>query len=587
MRSLISSLILFFSFAALIAQEEKVYTFHSDISVDSSGIITVRENIRIYAKGDLFKRGVTRSLPLTRRDREGSRIKMEYAVTEVLQDGNPTGFFTETREGNLVIYVGEKDIFLSPAFYSYEIVYETAGQVGFFADYDELSWNVNGESDRTIDSVSAVVRLPEKAEILSYRCYTGAYGSTESNCMTESRDNGSLFITAADMPPQAMLTLSVGFTKGAVRQPPSAQPRKFTFFDKYGLAVISLIIILSLFIYYSITWRRFGIDPPKPVAIPQFAAPEGLSPAGVGMLYKGRFLDDLITASIVNLSVKGYIYIEEVIERTGLFGIRRDRCYSLTRLKESDKALPPEEQVVMQYLFASGNDFSLDGKYNEDIADMVRAYHNSMDHQYGAVLREGRNLKFHIIPWLMMIAYAFLLIRFAKNGLLEFPVNRIAFHITLPLLVIAYPVYAWLIVRPGERKLHYRSSIEGLKMYLSFAEEKRLQFFNPPSVTPVVFEQLLPYAIALDMEKVWGEKFEKTFLSSSVQPESYRPAWYGGTYVNPAGFGHMLNSTLSNTMSHAATLPKSSSPGGGNWSSGSFGGGFSGMGGGGGRVGGW
>ena len=154
-------------------------------------------------------------------------------------------------------------------------------------------------------------------------------------------------------------------------------------------------------------------------------------------------------------------------------------------------------------------------------------------------------------------------------------------------MVIAYPVYAWLIVRPGERKLHYRSSIEGLKMYLDFAEEKRLQFFNPPSVTPAVFEQLLPYAIALDMEKVWGEKFEKTFLSAAVQPESYRPAWYGGTYINPAAFGHTLNSTLSNTMNHAATPPKSSSSGGGNWSSGSFGGGFSGMGGGGGRVGGW
>ena len=587
MRSLISCLFLLFSFAALIAQEEKVYTFHSDISVDSSGIITVRENIRIYARGDVFKRGITRSLPLTRRDRKGSRIKMEYAVTEVLQNGDPAGFFTETRDGDLVIYVGEKDIFLQSGFYSYEIVYETAGQVGFFDDYDELSWNVNGESDRTIDSVSAAVRLPEKAEILSYRCYTGVYGSTESNCMTESRDDGSLFITAVDLPPQAMLTLSVGFTKGAVRQPPSAQPRKLTFFDKYGLAGISIIIVILLFFYYIFTWRKFGIDPPKPVAIPQFSPPDGLSPASVGMIYKGRFLDDLITASIVNLSVKGYIYIEEVIERKGLFGIRRDRCYSLTRLKESDKALPSEEQVVMQYLFASGNNFYLDGKYNEDIADMVRAYHKSMDHQYGTVLKEGRNLKFHIIPWLLMIAYVFFLIHFAKEGLLGFPANRIAFHITLPMMVIGYPVYAWLIVRPGERKLYYRSSIEGLKMYLSFAEEKRLQFFNPPSVTPAVFEQLLPYAIALDMEKVWGEKFEKTFLSSAVQPESYRPAWYGGTYVNPVAFGHMLNSTLSNTMSHAATPPKSSSSGDGNWSSGSFGGGFSGMGGGGGRVGGW
>ena len=163
--------------------------------------------------------------------------------------------------------------------------------------------------------------------------------------------------------------------------------------------------------------------------------------------------------------------------------------------------------------------------------------------------------------------------------------NKYALVISAPLLAISYIIYAIQIVRPGERKLHYKSNIEGLKMYIDIAEEKRMQFFNPPSVTPEKFEELLPYAIALDMEEVWGEKFEKTFLSSSMQPEAYQPTWYTGTYINAAMFGHALNTTLSNTVSHAATPTSSSS--GGNWSSGSFGGGFSGMGGGGGSVGGW
>lgn len=147
--------------------------------------------------------------------------------------------------------------------------------------------------------------------------------------------------------------------------------------------------------------------------------------------------------------------------------------------------------------------------------------------------------------------------------------------------------YGFLIKRPGERKLYLQSQVEGLKMYMDTAEEKQLQFFNPPTVTPEIFEQLLPYAIALDMEDVWGEKFESTILSSMQQPQPYQPPWYTGTVLQPARFGHMLNSTLSNTVNHAATPPQTSGSGGGNWSSGSFGGGFSGMGGGGGRVGGW
>ena len=587
MRPLIILLLLFFSILSLTAQEEKMISFHADVSLGTTGMTTVREQIRIYAAGEIYKRGITRALPLSRRDRNNNRIKISYQMQEVLLEGRPVSFFTEKENDNLVIYVGEKDKLLEPGYYTYDILYETGGQVGFFEDYDELSWNVNGISDKTIDSVSAVVRLPAGADILSHRCYTGAYGSTESNCLSESREDGSLFTGAAQLPPGEMLTLSVGFTKGVVTQPPAPQPRKLTWFHRNGLVLISILWVGLLLFYYVFTWRKYGVDPPKPVVIPQFSPPDGLSPAAVGMLHKGHFLDDLITASIVNLSVKGYIRIEEVMEKAGLFGLRRDRRYALIKLKEDDSTLPQEEAIVMRSLFTGSDKITLDGKYDESIADMMRDYRKSMNRQFGSVLSEGQNMKFHILPWLMMILYIFILFWFVKEELFRFQPNKTALYVTLPLLLVSYLIYGWLIVRPGERKLHYRSSIEGLKMYLDVAEEKRLQFFNPPTVTPALFEQLLPYAIALDMEKVWGEKFEKDFLSSTLQPEPYQPVWYTGSYMRAAMLAHVLNSTLSNTVIHAATPPQQTSSGGGNWSSGSFGGGFSGMGGGGGSVGGW
>ena len=172
--------LLFFSSIALIAQEEKIYSFHSDVEVEKSGIIQVREEIRIFSKGDIFKRGITRSLPLSRTDIQNNRIRMDYTVSEVLMNDNPVNFFTEKEGGDLVIYVGERDIFLEPGFYNYEVHYETAGQIGFFEDYDELSWNVNGLSDKMIDSVSSVVRLPEGASIISSHCYTGRMGDRKS-----------------------------------------------------------------------------------------------------------------------------------------------------------------------------------------------------------------------------------------------------------------------------------------------------------------------------------------------------------------------------------------------------------------------
>lgn len=586
MRLLLTALLLSFSFLCLVGQEEKIYAFHSEIEIDESASIMVQEKIWIYAAGNLFKRGITRALPLTRRDAENHPVRVNYNIREVLLDGNPVNFFTEKEGGDLVIYAGERDKYLLPGYYTYEIYYETAGQIGFFSDYDELSWNVNGLSERSMDSVSAVVRLPAGAEIISSRCYTGRPGSAESNCISQADDEATMEVLAVNLPPEEMLTLSVGFTKGVVTQPPEQQPRAFNWFERKGLALISILFLSFLFFYYFDSWRRYGVDPQKPVVIPQFAPPDGLSPASVGMLYKGHFLDDLVTASIVNLSVKGFLRIDEVVEKSGLFGLRRDKHYQLLKLKEEEQSLPPEEQIVMKRLFAGGQMITLTGKYDETIAMMMSEFRKSLKKQHGAVLSEGRNLKYHLVPWLMLLLYFFIIDGFAVNELLQFRANHTALIATLLLWLVSYLLYAWLIVRPGERKLHYRSAVEGLKMYLDVAEEKQLQFFNPPEVTPALFEQLLPYAIALDMEKVWGDKFEKAFLSSALEPESYRPAWYGGRYVNAALFGHALNSTLSNTLSHAVMQPQSSS-GGGKWSSGSFGGGFSGMGGGGGRVGGW
>lgn len=587
MRQFLVFLLLFLSSLSLTAQEEKMIAFHADIKLDTTGLTVVREQIRIYAAGDIFKRGITRALPLSRRDKDNNRIKITYRVQEVLLDGKSVNYFTEKENDDLVIYVGERDKFLDPGYYTYELLYETGGHVGFFENYDELSWNINGASDKTIDSVSAILWLPIEAEILGFHCYTGLYGSTETNCITDIRDDGTIYTIATLLPPGEQLTLSVGFTKGIVTQPPAPKPRKLTWFHRNGLFIISLIWVAVLLFYYILTWRKHGIDPPKPVVIPQFSPPDGLSPAAVGMLHKGHFLDDLVTASIVNLSVKGFIRIEEVMAKAGLFGMRRDRRYSLVKLKENDEALPPEEVIVMKHLFTDRDKIILDGKYDESIANMMSDYRKSLTKQFGLILSEGMNLKFHVFPWLMFILYVISLIGFANEELLRFQPNKIALIVTFPFLFISYLVYAWLIIRPGERKLHYRSNIEGLKMYMDVAEEKRLQFFNPPSVTPDLFEQLLPYAIALDMEKIWGEKFEKELLSATLQPDSYHPVWYTGSYMRASMLAHLLNSTLSNTVSHAATPPQQASSGGGNWSSGSFGGGFSGMGGGGGRVGGW
>lgn len=630
------------------AQEEKVYTFRSDVRVDTSGYLSVSEDIRVFAAGEIFKRGITRALPLRRSDRNGEMIGVDYEVENVRKNGETENFFTERQGNDLVIYVGNRNVYLDNDWYLYTIDYKTAGQVGFFEDYDELSWNVNAKSDFSLDTVSVVIRLPEGAEVLSYRCYTGKYGSSESNCKSDVLPDGSLYFEAVNLAPNEMLTVSVGFTQGIVRQPVIQQsgfskPKPVTFFDKNGLPIVTAFLLLLMLAYYFFTWRKHGVDPPKPIAIPRFSPPEELSPASVGMLYREKYWDDLITPSIVNLAVKGFLRIKETEKSS--FLRRKDRIYTLIKIKDADSTLPKEEAIVMRELFRKKSEIKLNGKYNVDIANLMNAFKDDLNRQYNPVLKEGANRKFMIFPVLTLIVYlgflfyfvvfepveqvgTFVLIAvlslfislflsftlqniFKKSRIKWFgyvlgialiigtlsllvifsfkqlSVNAVGFIIGFPLIIIGLLTYGFLIKRPGERKLYFQSQIEGLKMYMDTAEEKQLQFFNPPTVTPEVFEALLPYAIALDMEKIWGEKFQNTVLTAMKQPEPYQPPWFTGTVMNPARFGHTLNSTLSNTVNHAAIPPQKSGSGGGNWSSGSFGGGFSGMGGGGGSVGGW
>ena len=571
---------------------------------------------------------------------------MTYRVEAVYKDGNPVNFFVEKEGDYMVIYVGEEDLFLDPGFYTYTIAYESAGQVGYFDSYDELSWNINGLSPHSLDTVSATVRIPAEAEILSYHCYSGAIGAKESDCTAEQVEDHLLYVEGLDLPAEEMITVSVGFTAGVVSKPvlPPPGPQPTTFFDKRGLPVVGVLLLLLLLPYYYFTWRRYGVDPPKPVVIPQFNPPAGFSPAGVGMIHKERFESDFITASLVNLAVKGYIRIREREDRGGIFGLRRDRRYTMVKLKEGDTSLPHEEQVIMRDLFRSDDEVTLTGKYDEDVGKMYNSFSRSIESQYDPVLKEGLNLKFHIFPALLFVGYIFLLLYWSvfepREQLLVFigiasisflgllvlslllrkifnkskikwfglvlggalicgmasllflyprgdlSVNAISFIVITPLLIISYLAYAYLIKKPGVRKLHFQSLVEGLKLYIDTAEEKRMQYFNPPQMTPEVFETLLPYAIALDMEKIWGDKFQKEFLASISMSEPYQPSWFSGTVLRPSDFGHTLSSTLSNTVAHSATDPTVESSGG-NWSSGSFGGGSVGMGGGGGSVGGW
>ncbi len=123
--------------------------------------------------------------------------------------------------------------------------------------------------------------------------------------------------------------------------------------------------------------------------------------------------------------------------------------------------------------------------------------------------------------------------------------------------------------------------LEGLKLYLSVAERERIRRFADvtlPPETPEQFERLLPWAIALGVEKEWAAHFE-----TALAEARYEPTWYAGTTAWHATGLTSMASSLSSGLG-GAIAAASSPPGSG---SGFGSGGSSGGGGGGGGGGGW
>lgn len=607
---------------------EKIISFHSDIDVDPQSGITVTEHIKVYSLGENIRRGIFRALPLSR-NLNNKNQKVRYDIISVKKNGEDENYHDKTEDGYLKIYAGSKDVILTPGTYDYEIKYKAEKQIGFFPQYDELYWNVNGTYwDFDVDTISAKVNLPEGAGIIQNSCYTGAYGSNSQNCAVKILSDHSLEWGASGLRPNEGLTIAVGFKKGIMIPPPPP-----TFLEKYGILIAGCVIFLALLLYLYSTWMKYGIDPETPTVYPQFNVPENFSPASLGYINSESFKNKYLTAAIVNLAVKGYVKIIEG-EDSGVLGIFNKKTFGLNKLKDADETLPKEEINLMNSLFSDNGSVKFDGKYNSKIEKAVQNFKGTLSFQHDDFLNEGNNTKRLVLPWLVItVVYAFglfisfnilpefervfagvllYIILFVAFVLIAFLAKKISwkllFLVPIPLsialgiggiisqegsdaesvnfsacyifLALGFSVmvlYQYLIKQPSKEKLRKKSLIDGFKMYMGAAENEQLKFHNPPQMTPQVFETLLPFAMVMGVDQIWGQKFNEMLKRTAAE---YQNSWYYGGTLNHYAFASTLNSSLTQSIQSASTQPSSSS-------SGSGGSGFSGGGGGGGGGGGW
>jgi uncharacterized membrane protein YgcG len=148
-------------------------------------------------------------------------------------------------------------------------------------------------------------------------------------------------------------------------------------------------------------------------------------------------------------------------------------------------------------------------------------------------------------------------------------------------------LFLYLMRAPTSLGRPIMDRLDGFRLYLETAEKDRLNM-KAPEITADRFEALLPYAVALDVEKPWSDAFAAALRRAhpgEADPMShYHPVWTGGSGWSGADFGSAVAATVNSTRdAFSSAVPVSSGSSG--FSGG--GGGGSGGGGGGGGGGGW
>tara|TARA_R110000850_G_scaffold80862_1_gene173600 strand:- start:152854 stop:154566 length:1713 start_codon:yes stop_codon:yes gene_type:complete len=543
--------------------QERILEYKSHIEVEASGDILVQEDITVKAERKDIKRGIYRAFPTTYKDKAGTRYKVGFEVVKVLKDGVEEPFFTEGESNGVTVYIGNKMKFLTPDVYTYTLIYRTTRQIGFFEEYDELYFNAIGADwIFPIEKAEVTVTLPEGATVSQLDAFSGTFGSTTCKCTIVSKDNTVRIATDEILLPREQLSFAVAWPKGFIKEPTALEEAGYFFKSNFHvlLAIFGLIIVFWL--YYR-AWKKVGVDPPKGTIIPLFDPPAGFSPAEVAYLIQMGFTQRAFTAAIVNMGVKGHLKI-----------INLKKKYTLDRVTKNADILSPEENALSTALFSKGDKISLDNKNHgrftkaktnakAELKKKMQPKYFSLNYNY---LGKG------ILASVVLVVFTFV---FAPSPAIPI--------ILIILLIVLVAVFTYLIKAPTRKGRFLMDEIEGFKMYLSVAEQKKLDALHEPDMTVERFEALLPYAIALGVENKWGEKFENALSKSLQEVKDYNPSWYAGAAgamaFSPQQFSSSVGRSFSSAISSASTPPGSSS--------GSGGGGFSGGGGGGGGGGGW
>lgn len=595
------------------------------LRVEPEGVVDVTETIRFRFNGKW--NGILRDLSLRHNTAEGKRRKLDLDVVSVTDEqGRALRMEPEEPDG----WTRRLRIFIPGAHDAARTVvvrYRVNGAIRYYfagdgaPGFDELYWNVTGNDwTMPIDSITARIVMPGGALPTQTAAYTGYAGSTgrDAEIAVDSARRTVTFATTRGMAEGEGMTVAAGWPPGSIAtRPNEAEHQALLAAHRRAerLRMWPLGLPLLAFLLGFRAWRRRGRDPKEQSIMVGYEPPEGMSPAEVGTLIDHEAEMRDVISTLVDLAVRGYVGIEERLQKH-LFGLIRNTEYvfHLRKPREEWDGLATHEHRFLDALFtiASAGEawddiratFSEARRVHEAGGELDREAFSTRLAAAGARPTESvkqselTNRFYKSLPgikdgiydklvergyylhrpdkvkgnWLGMGIVVLVLGLFGAAfiaGSSPGWISPVALGAGAGVSAVVLIGFGLLMPARTHAGARAREASLGFREFLDKVESDR---YKRMITSPEMFERYLPYAMAFGVEKRWARAFDDLYREP--------PDWYSGS-----GYGHFRASDFSSRMSTMATTTGSSmqsspsSSGSGSGGGGSSGGGSGGGGG--------
>lgn len=522
--------------------------FHAELDVLPDSSLDVTETIDVEFTGAW--QGIYRTIPVEYAGPGGFNYSLFLTdVSAADSDGASLRIEKQRHGGDLklrILVPGAEDkarnIFLH---------YRVRNGLRFFQDHDELYWNVTGTDwDVPISSASAHIILPESVTGLRAAAYSGFVGARSQDARVDILGSNIDIRSQRPLAFHEGLTIVAGWDKGFVREPTGSE--KASQFLASNWPLFAPVIVFAVMFWL---WYTRGRDPQVGAIAVQYEPPVGLSPGEAGSLVDNQAGMRDITATLVDLAVRGFIVIEEkeVSHLMGLYS-NKEYVFHLNKKPAEWSGVKSHELLVLNGIFGAPlvgmRDevalTELQNRFYKNLPGIRRAIFESLvEHGYFAHRPDIVHQAYLVVAGVTTA----LLYLFGQYLAQHTGIQAQPFSIAALLSGLVIAGFGWFMsarTPDGVRALH---DTLGFENFLSHVEAPHLT--RTPQST-ANFEKYLPFAMALGVEKKWVGAFDGMLQ---------QPSWYqtsGPTPFHPVGFLYSLDQMAARTGQVMASAPRSS-----------------------------